>query len=205
MFNYCFIFKCICIAEIVSESLYTTYGGKDSEVEIMFHVSTMLPYNEIDPQQIDRKRHIGNDVVVVIFKETSGPDDVVDLCSFRSHFNHVFIVVTPILSQTALHARSQSNPVEASSASLSSSSTASLPVAPRLLTKYSVSVGCKGTVKPFPPHFSENGNVFDIGDNLKDWLLKKSKIFVYLIIILIILIFDFIILLFVFIIHSYKW
>lgn len=197
MFNYCFIIV-IFIAEIVSESLYTTYGGKDSEVEIMFHVSTMLPYNEIDPQQIDRKRHIGNDVVVVIFKETSGPDDVVDLCSFRSHFNHVFIVVTPILSQAVLHARSQSSSVEASSASLSSS-TASLPVAPRLLTKYSVSVGCKGTVKPFPPHFSENGNVFDIGDNLKDWLLKKSK---YLFLSFYFNTYDLII---CFIIHSYKW
>jgi len=37
-------------------------------LEIMFHVSTFLPYSPDNPQQLHRKRYIGNDVCVIIFK-----------------------------------------------------------------------------------------------------------------------------------------
>lgn len=37
--------------------------------EIMFHVSTYIPYYSKDQQQVERKRHIGNDVVVIIFRD----------------------------------------------------------------------------------------------------------------------------------------
>jgi hypothetical protein len=68
------------------ESVYTTFQGK----EIMFHVSTLLPYEPLDRQQIERKRHIGNDVVTIIFQDENTP-----FCpsSIRSHFLHAFIVV----------------------------------------------------------------------------------------------------------------
>lgn len=39
----------------------------------MFHVSTYLPYTPLDPQQVERKRHIGNDVVLIVFKEGDEP------------------------------------------------------------------------------------------------------------------------------------
>ncbi|XP_013878289.1 signal-induced proliferation-associated 1-like protein 3 isoform X2 [Austrofundulus limnaeus] len=68
-------------------SLYTTYQG----YEVMFHVSTMLPYMPNNPQQLLRKRHIGNDIVTIIFQEPGAlpftPQNI------RSHFQHVFIVV----------------------------------------------------------------------------------------------------------------
>jgi hypothetical protein len=38
------------------------------QLEIMFHVSTFLPFSPENPQQLHRKRHIGNDVCVVVFK-----------------------------------------------------------------------------------------------------------------------------------------
>ena len=78
------------------ESLYTRYGTGDPQLEIMFHVATMLPYRAGDPQQIERKRHIGNDVCVLIYKDSTGPDDTVDIASFVSHFNNVFVVVSPV-------------------------------------------------------------------------------------------------------------
>ncbi len=34
----------------------------------MFHVSTLLPLHESDVQKLERKRHIGNDIVIVVFK-----------------------------------------------------------------------------------------------------------------------------------------
>jgi len=37
--------------------------------EIMYHVSTLLPFNPKDKQQLERKRHIGNDIVVILFQE----------------------------------------------------------------------------------------------------------------------------------------
>jgi RAP1 GTPase activating protein 1 len=50
----------------------------------------MLPYNPKDIQQIARKKHIGNDVVVFIFMMGRTPFDP---SSFVSEFNHVFIAV----------------------------------------------------------------------------------------------------------------
>lgn len=35
----------------------------------MFHVSTMLPHEECDAQKLQKKRHIGNDIVCVAFLE----------------------------------------------------------------------------------------------------------------------------------------
>ncbi|CAG9864973.1 unnamed protein product [Phyllotreta striolata] len=63
------------------------------EREIMFHVSTLLPFTENDPQQLQRKRHIGNDIVAIVFQEENTPftPDMI-----ASHFLHTFIVVQVI-------------------------------------------------------------------------------------------------------------
>eukprot|EP01104_Vermistella_antarctica_P010197 TRINITY_DN269_c0_g1_i1.p1 TRINITY_DN269_c0_g1~~TRINITY_DN269_c0_g1_i1.p1 ORF type:complete len:902 (+),score=224.96 TRINITY_DN269_c0_g1_i1:1435-4140(+) len=67
-------------------SLYATHQG----LEIMFHVSTMLPYTPGCEQQVSRKRHLGNDIVIIVFIEGN---DVFDPHCMKSHFNHVFVVV----------------------------------------------------------------------------------------------------------------
>jgi len=71
------------------ESVYNTFRDR----EIMFHVAPLLPYTENDPQQLQRKRHIGNDIVAVVFQEENTPfaPDMI-----ASHFLHAFIVVQPI-------------------------------------------------------------------------------------------------------------
>ncbi|XP_063917106.1 rap1 GTPase-activating protein 1 isoform X2 [Zophobas morio] len=65
--------------------------------EIMFHVSTLLPYTESDPQQLQRKRHIGNDIVAVVFQEENTPfsPDMI-----ASHFLHAFVVVQVVEPNT---------------------------------------------------------------------------------------------------------
>ncbi|EFA75957.1 hypothetical protein PPL_10533 [Heterostelium album PN500] len=70
-----------------TESIYEKYQG----FEIMFHVATMLPYSHLDTQQVEKKRHIGNDIVVIIFKEGDKPFNPNII---QSDFNHVFIVVS---------------------------------------------------------------------------------------------------------------
>ncbi|XP_065086864.1 rap1 GTPase-activating protein 1-like isoform X4 [Ochlerotatus camptorhynchus] len=63
------------------------------EREIMFHVSTLLPYTEGDPQQLQRKRHIGNDIVAIVFQEENTPFSP---AMIASHFLHAFIVIQPV-------------------------------------------------------------------------------------------------------------
>jgi hypothetical protein len=62
---------------------------------IMFHVCTMLPFQPKDEQKVERKRHVGNDVVVLIFKDKGAQDDVFDPKTLTSHFNSCFFVVSP--------------------------------------------------------------------------------------------------------------
>ncbi|KAM9627697.1 rap1 GTPase-activating protein 1-like isoform 4-T4 [Morphnus guianensis] len=69
-----------------TESVYTNFQGK----EIMFHVSTKLPFTEGDSQQLQRKRHIGNDIVAIIFQDESTPF-VPDMIA--SNFLHAYVVV----------------------------------------------------------------------------------------------------------------
>uniref|UniRef100_A0A8C5J9V8 RAP1 GTPase activating protein 2 n=1 Tax=Junco hyemalis TaxID=40217 RepID=A0A8C5J9V8_JUNHY len=68
------------------ESVYTVFRDR----EIMFHVSTKLPFTEGDTQQLQRKRHIGNDIVAIIFQEENTPF-VPDMIA--SNFLHAYIVV----------------------------------------------------------------------------------------------------------------
>eukprot|EP01117_Protostelium_nocturnum_P008782 TRINITY_DN3149_c0_g1_i1.p1 TRINITY_DN3149_c0_g1~~TRINITY_DN3149_c0_g1_i1.p1 ORF type:complete len:695 (+),score=266.68 TRINITY_DN3149_c0_g1_i1:342-2426(+) len=72
-----------------THSVYTTF----QKIELMFHVSTLLPHFPMDPQQVEKKRHIGNDIIVVIFSEASTPFDP---SIMRSEYNNVYIFVHPI-------------------------------------------------------------------------------------------------------------
>ncbi|KAK5977728.1 Uridine-cytidine kinase 2 [Trichostrongylus colubriformis] len=71
------------------QAVYTEFRGR----EAMFHVSTMLPYTLGDQQQLQRKRHIGNDIVAIIFQESNTPfaPDMI-----ASNFLHAYVVVQPI-------------------------------------------------------------------------------------------------------------
>ncbi|XP_035512421.1 rap1 GTPase-activating protein 1-like isoform X5 [Morone saxatilis] len=69
-----------------TESVYCNYRNK----EVMFHVSTKLPYTEGDTQQLQRKRHIGNDIVAIVFQEENTPF-VPDMIA--SNFLHAYVVV----------------------------------------------------------------------------------------------------------------
>ncbi|GJQ65090.1 hypothetical protein Trydic_g7238 [Trypoxylus dichotomus] len=76
-----------------STGIYSIYS-QYQECEIMFHVSTMLPFTPNNRQQLLRKRHIGNDIVTIVFQEPGAlpftPKGI------RSQFQHVFIVVRAI-------------------------------------------------------------------------------------------------------------
>ncbi|KAL3041974.1 hypothetical protein OYC64_020024 [Pagothenia borchgrevinki] len=70
-------------------SIYTVYQGH----ELMFHVSTMLPYSKENKQQVERKRHIGNDIVTIVFQEGDDASSSFKPSMIRSHFTHIFALV----------------------------------------------------------------------------------------------------------------
>ncbi len=62
-------------------------------MEIMWHVATYLPFDPENVQQLHRKRHLGNDLVIVVFSESL---EAFDAATFASQFNHVWIIVSPV-------------------------------------------------------------------------------------------------------------
>ncbi|GAM28814.1 hypothetical protein SAMD00019534_119900, partial [Acytostelium subglobosum LB1] len=62
-------------------------------VETIFHNITMMPTNKAEPQQIHKKRHVGNDIVNIIWSE-----HIRDYCptTITSQFNDAHIVIYPL-------------------------------------------------------------------------------------------------------------
>ncbi|XP_046845302.1 GTPase-activating Rap/Ran-GAP domain-like protein 3 isoform X2 [Xenia sp. Carnegie-2017] len=78
-------------------SVYTQYEGH----EIMFHVSTLLPFSD-DPQQVERKRHIGNDIVNIVFQECESHEkSTFTPYGIRSQFTHIYALVTYSTSENS--------------------------------------------------------------------------------------------------------
>lgn len=69
-----------------------TYAWRDRVTEIVFHVTTMMPTDlKHDPQCVNKKRHIGNDFVNIIYNDSGLSFDI---DTFKSQFNYVNIVIT---------------------------------------------------------------------------------------------------------------
>lgn len=66
----------------------------NSHSEVMFHVVTMMPTKPSDPQQIDKKRHVGNDYVHIVWSDNDASE--YDPGTITSHFNDVQIVMYPL-------------------------------------------------------------------------------------------------------------
>eukprot|EP01103_Thecamoeba_quadrilineata_P016746 TRINITY_DN568_c0_g1_i1.p1 TRINITY_DN568_c0_g1~~TRINITY_DN568_c0_g1_i1.p1 ORF type:complete len:435 (+),score=76.36 TRINITY_DN568_c0_g1_i1:68-1372(+) len=75
-----------------NKSVYTKFHN----CNIMFHVSTLLPFSTVDEQQVERKRHIGNDVILIVFKEGDSPfiPKVI-----TSNFNNIIVLVSKMNSE----------------------------------------------------------------------------------------------------------
>ncbi|KAF2068661.1 hypothetical protein CYY_010012 [Polysphondylium violaceum] len=72
-----------------SHSIYQRWNNN----EVMYHVSCMLPFNEKDKQQLERKRHIGNDIVVIVFQDG---DTVYRPTTISSRQVHVVLLVKAV-------------------------------------------------------------------------------------------------------------
>lgn len=70
--------------------VHATEFGK----EIVFHVSTLLPFSKDNRQQLERKRHLGNDICNIIFQEDPATEFQTD--QYHSKYTHIFAVVSPL-------------------------------------------------------------------------------------------------------------
>ncbi|RAK79705.1 putative GTPase activating protein (Tsc2) [Aspergillus fijiensis CBS 313.89] len=76
----------------------STYAWRDRVTEIVFHVATMMPTNfDHDPACINKKRHLGNDFVNIVFNRSNTP---FNFNTVPSQFNFVNIVINPICRVT---------------------------------------------------------------------------------------------------------
>jgi len=70
-----------------------SYYTEFHDMEIMYHVAPCLPFLSHDAQHLERKRHLGNDIVVIIFKEATATFNPTML---RSEFNHIFVIISEV-------------------------------------------------------------------------------------------------------------
>jgi len=65
----------------------------NSIMEVIFHEITSMPTNPSDNQQIHKKRHVGNDIVHIVYSENTG--DYLPT-TITSQFNDAHIIVYPL-------------------------------------------------------------------------------------------------------------
>ncbi|KAN0077518.1 protein of unknown function (DUF3384) domain containing protein [Elaphomyces granulatus] len=71
-----------------------TYAWRDRVTEIVYHIATMMPTDlNIDPGCVNKKRHIGNDFVNIVFNRSNLP---FNFDTIPSQFNFVNIVISPV-------------------------------------------------------------------------------------------------------------
>ncbi|ELP85650.1 rap GTPase-activating protein, putative [Entamoeba invadens IP1] len=80
-----------------AETLTTTFSN--NEIQVAFHVSTLMNVNGKSVGVQDKRKLIQNDIVVVIFKEYNGIQEPIDITSFTSPTNHAFLIVGYDLDQ----------------------------------------------------------------------------------------------------------
>ncbi|KAH7073440.1 hypothetical protein BKA63DRAFT_444520 [Paraphoma chrysanthemicola] len=85
-----------------------TYCWRDRCMELVFHVTTMMPTNPDDDMTYpNKKRHIGNDLVNIIFNDSGLP---YNFDTFPSAFNYVHIVISPESSASFVDRRVDADP-----------------------------------------------------------------------------------------------
>jgi hypothetical protein len=68
------------------------YAWWDDIGQILFHTATMMPTTESDPQCINKKRHIGNDYVRIVWNDSGIP---YKFDTLQTQFQFVNIVIEP--------------------------------------------------------------------------------------------------------------
>jgi len=151
-----------------SESIYTTY----SDYEIMLHVSTLLPHKKKDVQQLERKRHIGNDIGVIIYREGNNSGTPYRPNTIESEF----IRTSPLHTHKSII---YNNPQFLEDV-LAIVDAQCDPQNPNDETdRYSIHIATKQDVPLFGPP-TQDGYVYSRDNHMREFLLSKRMLFFFL-------------------------
>ncbi|KFW70858.1 Tuberin [Pygoscelis adeliae] len=70
-----------------------TYCWHDDIMQAIFHIATLMPTKDVDKNRCDKKRHLGNDFVSIVYND-SGED--FKLGTIKGQFNFVHVIITPL-------------------------------------------------------------------------------------------------------------
>lgn len=69
------------------------YIWQDDVIRVTFHVTTMMPNKETDPNCNNKKLHIGNNFVTIIYNESG---EEYNINTIKSQFNFAAIIIQPL-------------------------------------------------------------------------------------------------------------
>ncbi|XP_004596682.2 tuberin isoform X2 [Ochotona princeps] len=79
--------------DVCGEDGQFTYCWHDDIMQAVFHIATLMPTKDGDKHQCDKKRHLGNDFVSIVYND-SGED--FKLGTIKGQFNFVHVIITPL-------------------------------------------------------------------------------------------------------------
>ncbi|KAK9393371.1 tuberin [Crotalus adamanteus] len=79
--------------DVCGEDGQFTYCWHDDIMQAIFHIATLMPTKDLDKNCCDKKRHLGNDFVSIIYND-SGED--FKLGTIKGQFNFVHVIIKPL-------------------------------------------------------------------------------------------------------------
>ncbi|EAL66329.1 RapGAP/RanGAP domain-containing protein [Dictyostelium discoideum AX4] len=156
-----------------------------NDVEVMYHVATMLPFFPSDPKQSERRKLISLDRVVIIFNDGSKP---MSPNCIKSKSTQIIILIQPIKnfvgnSKTTIGISNDENRVvgEQPSPSLTTTTTTTTTTSPTINSnsptpsnkiKYRVSISNRDEVPNYGPPLPDPP-IFEKDDSFRNFLYQK--------------------------------
>ncbi|XP_063286542.1 tuberin isoform X2 [Pelobates fuscus] len=70
-----------------------TYCWHDDIMQVIFQITTLMPNNDIDPQRCNKKRHVGNNFVNIVYNDSG---EFYKLGTLKGQFNFVDVNIQPL-------------------------------------------------------------------------------------------------------------
>lgn len=69
------------------------YIWQDDVMQVIFHIATLMPYKESDPSCNNKKLHIGNNFVTIVYNESG---EEYNISTIKGQFNYANVIIQPL-------------------------------------------------------------------------------------------------------------
>lgn len=84
-----------------------TYVWQDDIIQVTFHIATLMPNKDHDPNCNEKKKNIGNDFVLIVYNESGEPYNI---NTIKGQFNYACVIVEPLeLNSNRIYIRCKEN------------------------------------------------------------------------------------------------